>query len=161
MLVTDTLGRGSLGCAPRPWQLLRKWCWAQTGVLASSCWPLVADVAGSTATTQPNPYYSTTQAQGPWHPFGGGDTLARGSRGGDDHPGYSPRSPPRMAPPLSGLDYVHSEGPRSRLRCTERKVQESGCTEIDNDCLFRDYFLHDYRLFVSDSSSGGIARLKV
>ena len=45
---------------------------------------------------------------------GGGNTVARGSRGGDDHPGYSLRNPPRW-PPLSGLDYVALPGSSESL----------------------------------------------
>ena len=46
--------------------------------------------------------------------FWGGNTAARGSRGGDYHPGYSLRSPPGWPPHSRGSTTVHSGGPRSR-----------------------------------------------
>ena len=46
-------------------------------------------------------------------PFGGGDTVARGSRGGDIPIPYVGSS--QMAPPILGLDYAHSQGARSHF----------------------------------------------
>ena len=51
--------------------------------------------------------------QGPWPPPAGGEIHSREARGGEYLPRCSLGNPPRW-PPLLGLDYVHSEGPRSQ-----------------------------------------------
>ncbi len=58
----------------------------------------------------------TNPPSGAWPKAGppAGGMQSREARGGNSYPYYSLVSS-QMAPPLSGLDYVHSEGARSRL----------------------------------------------
>ena len=139
-------GEARLGCAPRPWQLLRKWSWAQT---AWSCsW--IEEFLLATKATQVD-----------------GDTVARGSRGGDDHPGCSLRSPPRWPPALG-----------ARLRPL-RRSSESPYYQSITSHLYRFYrffeilvilvILEFYSMttfymttvFFSDSTSRGITTSEV
>ena len=52
-----------------------------------------------------------------------------------------------MAPPLSGLDYVHSKGARSHP-ITWKEGQEIRIHGINNDYFLHDYFLYDHCFFV-------------
>ena len=62
---------------------------------------------------------------------GGGNTVARGSREATS-PWVFLRNPPRW-PPLLGLDYVHSEGPRSRPVLTERRSGKTKSVALDEE----------------------------